>query len=876
MGAPFNVGAIKDSLINLMAGFGVPGRDKAALGASFFQFTPLTQYELESTYRANWIARKLIDIPAQDATRAWRAWQADTNVVELLEEEETRLDVQVTLKNALIMARLYGGSAILLGVKGSKANTPLDYESVEKGGLEFIAAVSRWALGTGPLVKDVMDPMYGKPEYFTRNMDIGENQLPAEFQIHPSRVIMLKGMHLPDPVMQGEIWGDPVLQNVQDAVQAATLVTQSVATLVTESKFDIIKIPDLSQNIATAEYQNRLTARFVYANSVKSVINTLLLDKEEEWERINANFTQLPDILQMYLLIASGAADIPATRMLGQSPAGLQSTGESDVRNYYDRINSDQTNVLSPALAALDDVLIRSALGDRDPSLYYIWNPLWQMPATEKATVAKQKADAFNVDIMAGAVDAEALRIGRQNQLIEDGTYPGLEQALEQQDQLDLESMKSVEEQEAQAQAEAEAMAAQGGQPGQPGKPGQPGQGGGNPFQQKKAPQKKGGFPKKDSRPLAVGRRTKKARRTPIFMRRAGWLSSTVDYSPDQPRGQPENAGQFASAGGGTSSAKSKRSEPSKSAKSGHREVLQTRKKIGTTPGERKHTYESLLESGEGKHPGRSYSGRAVEDEDGIIHTDNTSDVVRALYEGRKVNMVSEDMVSTAVDKLGAVAQQWKKLGGTVPTFDLCNVTVEGTNLFCAESKGIPRAKMPQLKGVPKPNTPADKMEKDKKGEVDLTQAFRKHVEDMGFEIDDTDVLASHLKASQNELNGEKIAGMAGAMRSGKLKSARLFVSDDNYIVDGHHTWAANVAIDYDDNKSGDVSMPVSRINMSIIELLEVSNNFARDMGIPQAGVGQMNPKNTQPEEKKREKKDAVTHGSHRPFGSTPLPASDW
>ena len=355
----------------------------------------------------------------------------------------------------------------------------------------------------------------------------------------------------------------------------------------------------------------------------------------------------------------------------------------------------------------------------------------------------------------------------------------------------------------------------------------------------------------------------------PIFARRAAWLTgSTLDFNPNH----DPSSGEFTSGSGGSSSAKSKRSEPSKSAKSGHREVLQTRKKIGKTPGERKAKYETLLEqvgevdelTGEEtvKHPGRSYSDRAVEDEDGIIHTDDTSDVVRALYEGRKVNMVSEDMVSTSVKRLGLVANRMVKMGANAKTFDLCNATVEGTNLFCAESKGIPRAQMPQLKGVPKPNTPADKLEKDKKGEVDLTDAFRAHVEEMGFEIDDTDVLASHLKASQNELNGQKIAGMAGAMREGKMQSARLFVSDDNYIVDGHHTWAANVAVDYDDNKSGDVSMPVARINMSILELLEVSNQFAREMGIPQAAVGHVNPKNA-PAEKKTKKKDAA---SPRPF----------
>ena len=844
----YHVGAIRDSLVNLLAGFGVPGRDKAAPGSSFWNYQPLTQFELESAYRANWMARKLIDIPAQDATRAWRAWQTDTNLIELIEEEETRLDLQVTLKNALIMARLYGGAALILGVKGAKAPTPLDFESVGKGDLEFVAAVSRWALGHGPIVTDVMDPLYGKPEYFTRNMDIGADPGQAQYKIHPSRVIMLKGMHLPDPVMMGEIWGDPVLQNVQSAVQAATLVTQSIATLVTESKFDIIHIPDLSENIASIEYQNRLTARFMYANSVKSVINTLLLDKEEEWERINANFTQLPDVLQMYLLIASGAADIPATRMLGQSPAGLQSTGDADVRNYYDRVNSDQTNVLSPALAALDDVLIRSALGSRDPSIYYIWNPLWQMPATEKAAVAKQKADAANLDAMMGLVDLEALRIGRQNQLIEDGTYPGLEQALEEQDQLDIESMASPEEQEAQAEAEMEKQAAMGGgQPGQPGGNGQQ-QGGGSPFGKKPVPGKKK-LPAKDAHPVNAARRS--LRRRPIFSR-------AYDFNPNH----DPHSGEFTSgSGGGKSSAKAARGAPSVSAKSAHREVLHTRKLIGETPGARARSYEEAKQTG--KHPGRSYSEAAYEDDNGIIHTDDVTDVARALYEGRKVNMVSEEMVSTAVDYLGKVALRMEKMGAKAPTLDLCNASVEGTNLFCTESKGIPRVSMPQLKGIPLANSPASKMEANKKGEVDLTDAFRKHVEEMGFEIDDVDVAASHLKASQNELNGAKIAGMAGAIRAGKIPPERLFVSDDNYIVDGHHRWAANVAVDYDDNKSGDVMMPVARINMSILELLEVSNTFAREMGIPQASVGTKVPED-------KPKKDAVAHGPHIPFAPAP------
>lgn len=542
------VRGIGDSLVNMLGGFGMPGRDKAASGGSFFVYQPMSRAEIMAAYRDNWMARKLIDIPAQDATRAWRAWQTDTNIIEALEDEEARLNLQVVLKKALIMSRLDGGAAIVLGVNQGRSEDPLDFERLKKGSLQWVKPVSRYSLGCGSLVRDVTDPNYGKPEFFTTSdvtiPDNGKAGVASSIgnghRIHPSRVVVLQGMEVPDPFETGDIWGDSVLQIVRDAVQSATLVTQAVASLVTEAKIDVIKIPDLSQNIATTEYQNRLTARFVYANTAKSIINTLILDGEEEWDRKTSDFSQLPAILQMYLLIASGAADIPATRFLGQSPAGLQSTGDHDLRNYYDRVNSDQTNVLSPALASLDDVFIRSATGGRDPSLYYVWNSLWQLPEEVKSAVAKQKADAANLDAMMGLVDPEALRIGRQNQLIEDGTYPGLEQALEEQDQLDIASMQSPEEQQAQAEAEQRKQLMMGGAAGNQ----MPGQQGQQPGQQKKKP-----FGGGDAVPASSARRVKLGGRRRL----------TRDFNPDPawikgPDGKFEGSrpGQGGGEGGGS------------------------------------------------------------------------------------------------------------------------------------------------------------------------------------------------------------------------------------------------------------------------------------------------------------------------------------
>jgi uncharacterized protein len=156
----------------------------------------------------------------------------------------------------------------------------------------------------------------------------------------------------------------------------------------------------------------------------------VLMDKEEDWDRTQLSFTGMPEVLDAFLIVASGAADIPATRLLGRSPAGMNATGDSDTRNYYDRIRSDQSLRMSPAMRMLDDVIQVHALGAVDPDIHYEWVPLWQMSEDEKAKIGKLRADAVKVIVDSGLVPLEALAKGFQNQLIESGDYPGLEAAI--------------------------------------------------------------------------------------------------------------------------------------------------------------------------------------------------------------------------------------------------------------------------------------------------------------------------------------------------------------------------------------------------------------------------------------------------------------
>lgn len=240
-------------------------------------------------------------------------------------------------------------------------------------------------------------------------------------------------------------------------------------------------------------------------------------------------------------------------------------------------------------------------------------------------------------------------------------------------------------------------------------------------------------------------------------------------------------------------------------------------------------------------------NGRGTKD-DPIDVKGDLEKAVKLLEEGKHIRLNSNKEVGTLLHRLKEIVDEAKASGDTSKTYDLCKVAVPGTNLFCVESKGVLREKMPQFKNTKiRPGSDADKKRKhdpswrDKKGnpeEVSVEDEFVQSLIDKGIELSDpTDVPASKLKASQDEVNGGKVVGMAQAMREGKIPEAPIFITRDGYIVDGHHRWAAKVAVDLDDGVRGDVTMPVRVIDMDIMAALEYANDFTEKMGLLPADV---------------------------------------
>jgi hypothetical protein len=197
-------------------------------------------------------------------------------------------------------------------------------------------------------------------------------------------------------------------------------------------------------------------------------------------------------------------------------------------------------------------------------------------------------------------------------------------------------------------------------------------------------------------------------------------------------------------------------------------------------------------------HPGAGYSASASVDDNGVIHTSSVYDAQRALFEHRPVELNQASQGSVLLDKLGETAQKMIDRGKQAPAFNLCSVTVKGSNLFCADTEGIPRVEMPGLSDP--------------------------QIKGQGFAVTEGDEYASHLRATQNELNGAKVAAIAEKIANKPdYYSKPIAVSKDNYILDGHHHWAAKIGLDAKQGKlTNDTKIKTARVDVGITKLLAV------------------------------------------------------
>lgn len=356
--------------------------------------------QLEAMYRGNWLVGAIIDAIADDSTRAGVDFKGELLPADeaLLQKHLTRKNFWKILNNGLKLSRLYGGAILFLEIEGQDSSLPLDVKSVTRGAIKNLRVYDRWQLQASSEI--VFDGQNGMPESFRVLEGFGQGQV-----LHHSRCVRLNGASLPFvDAKQYDFFGASVLEKLESRLVYFDEATAGAAQLVGKAHLRTVSIDGLREILAAGgQAENNLLRMFEQMRYLQSNEGITLLDKNDSFSTHSYGFGGLDSMLIHLGQQLSGACGIPLVRLFGQSPAGLNSTGENDLRNYYDTINSLQESILREPLTFLFDCYFRDVFGVEPPVDFdFDFNVLWQ----------EKKADKIAAGVAAAGIVLQAYEKG--------------------------------------------------------------------------------------------------------------------------------------------------------------------------------------------------------------------------------------------------------------------------------------------------------------------------------------------------------------------------------------------------------------------------------------------------------------------------------
>lgn len=413
---------------------------QAPLEATEYPLTRLTENYalLNSMYRSGGILQSVVDIIPGDMTREWFTVQGDISPEDLdaFEKTQRKIKLKDQIREGLKWGRLYGGAAGIMLIRGqeNQLDKPLKIDSVLPESFKGLLILDRWS-GVNPdaeLVTDLNDPDFGLPKYYSINAADGRTTA----RVHHSRVVRFIGRELPFlEKIATMYWGESEIEPIFDDVRLYDSIMHNMGNLTFRANVDTMEVQNLDQLFAiTSGEQQRRFWNMMQAQSVaESNFGMRLINKGDQVSNRQYTFAGFNYVTEAAQLNLCAKTHIPMTKLFGRSPAGMNATGESDMKNYYDIVDGEREAKLRPAIEKILPVLCMSCWGAVPEDINIQFPPLWTPNATEIANIAKTKTEtvvtAFQSGMITlGAAQKELKRITEETGLFDSITNEEIEQ----------------------------------------------------------------------------------------------------------------------------------------------------------------------------------------------------------------------------------------------------------------------------------------------------------------------------------------------------------------------------------------------------------------------------------------------------------------
>lgn len=396
-----------DSFANFQARLGWGADNLSSASQYMLSYQSRNRIWLEAAYRGSWIVAKAVDAIPEDMTRAGIEMSGlDPSDISRLERDFSRLALWDALCDNGKWARLYGGAVAVMLIDGQDPSTPLRVETVGRNQFKGLLVLDRWMISppVGELVREY-GPDLGKPVYY--DVMPGAQAL-AGARIHYTRVLRMEGADLPYYQRVSENgWGLSILEPLWDRLVAFDSASVGAGQLIYKAHLRTMSVEGFRDIVAQGgPALAGLEAMMEFTRQAQSNEGMTVLDAKDKFETHQYTFSGLSDMLIQFAQQLSGATGIPMVRLFGQSPAGLNATGEGDMKQYHENVKQQQERRQRNPLHRLLSVMSMSTLGQPLPDEFqFEFRSLQEMSETEKADIAVKKTTAVTEALDAGLID---------------------------------------------------------------------------------------------------------------------------------------------------------------------------------------------------------------------------------------------------------------------------------------------------------------------------------------------------------------------------------------------------------------------------------------------------------------------------------------
>lgn len=353
---------------------------------------------LEAMYRGSGLVRKAIDGVADHMTRKGIEFTstAAPDTLDPLVNAMDDLAIWDAIGDGLRWGRLYGGALNVMLIDGQSLESPLNVDRIAKDQFKGLHTLDRWQVEPSLEIVTDYGPHFGLPVSYRIQAD--GNPLGGK-TVHYTRVLRYGGARLPHRErLYEQGWDASFIEVWFDRLVNLDTVTAGTAQLVHKAHLRTVSIENLRTIIAAGGAAFEAVMKQVENMRITQTLEGMtLLDAKDKFEAATYAFSGLDSVLASFKEDFAAVTEYPMAIMFGQSPGGMNSTGDVEMDSWVGMLEQNQESRLRRPLGSLIQVMYRSSIG-RAPEEGFGFNfrDLNPMSEDDKAKIFSSDATAIN------------------------------------------------------------------------------------------------------------------------------------------------------------------------------------------------------------------------------------------------------------------------------------------------------------------------------------------------------------------------------------------------------------------------------------------------------------------------------------------------